>query len=108
MSEPTTLTWVPVAFVRQTTGRMHVLFSLDLGTEQQFEGEPVLLVDHRPGDDVADIAFEPADVVDAPVVAALEGYRTDFAACLDRAHRRDGSFEPDLLLEQRVRMQLTP
>ena len=102
MDDDARMTWVPVAFVRQTGGRMHVLFSVESDDRLQHDGEPVLLVDHRPGGAHDDVAFEAASVLTAPVVAALEAHRADFAACFAAAFAADGSFDPDLLLAQRV------
>lgn len=107
MSDATsTLHWIPVAFVRQTSGRLHVLFSLDRDATPLHDGDPVLLVDHRPGEDAADLTFEPADVLDDAVVAGLDANRAEFATCLAGAFTRDGSFDADQLLAQRIRATL--
>ncbi len=107
MNDTTILTWAPVAFVRQTSGRLHILFALDRDGRAVHEGEPVLLVDHRPGAAHDDIGFDASSEVEAHFVACLDDHRTEFAACFTAAFARDGSFDADRLLTQRVRIELT-
>lgn len=84
---------------------MHVLFGLDQGGVPAFDGEPVLLVDHRPGDDPSDMTFEPADVIDEATALQLDLHRVQFAECMSAAFTRDGSFDPERLIAQRIHIE---
>lgn len=99
-------TWIPVAFVRQTGGRLHVLFSLEHDGAPQHEGEPLLLVDHRPGSGAADVEFEAADALAPRFTDVLDLHRTAFADCLAAAFGSDGAFDADRLIAQRVELQV--
>ena len=59
-------TLMAVAFVRSVGGRVRLLVSVD-GEAPLFDGEPVLLVEHRPGAAAADLVVEPSDQVAASV-----------------------------------------
>jgi hypothetical protein len=99
-------TWIPVAFVRQTSGRLHVLFSLDRDGSPAYEGEPVLLVDHRPEAGIEDIEIEGSDVVAAADLAGASANLEAFATCFTRAFAADGSFVADQLLAERIHLDV--
>ncbi|MCB0880066.1 MAG: hypothetical protein KDC46_13930 [Thermoleophilia bacterium] len=88
-----------VAFARSTGGRVRLLLAVDRGEEQLFDGEPVLLVDHRPGSRHEQLeltgpdAMEPAIVQQVHAAAALQ-----LAALVDAAFDETGSFDGQRIL----------
>lgn len=54
---------VAVAFLRTTGGRVRVLLAIDRDGEQLHDGEPALLVEHRPGQSPTELVVDRADAV---------------------------------------------
>lgn len=54
---------VAVAFLRSTGGRVRVLLAVDRDGEQLFDGEPALLIEHRPGRAPRELVLEAADSI---------------------------------------------
>ena len=52
---------IVVACVRSTGGRIRLLLAIDRGNHQLFDGEPALLVEHRPGSDPSQLIVEGPD-----------------------------------------------
>jgi hypothetical protein len=96
-----------VAYSRSTGGTMRLLLAIERDGEPLFDGEPALLVEHRPGDDPSSLRAEGPDALDA---AATELVRTaaaqDLAALVDSAFDRTGELRADLLLDRSVRVEL--
>lgn len=93
----------PAAFLRQTGGSLHVLFAVrDADGAWFFDGEPALIVQHRPGEDPQEIDVEGADALDGGTVELVARERPALAACIEAAFDTQGSFDGELLLAQRV------
>lgn len=87
-----------VAFIRQTGGRIHVLFAIDEGGADCFDGEPVLLVDHRPGAAPDQLTVEGADALSPHAVELIRAEAAALAAWIDGALDASGTFDGQRLL----------
>ncbi|MCW2926910.1 MAG: hypothetical protein JWM86_878 [Thermoleophilia bacterium] len=98
---------VVVAFVRSTGGRVRVLMAVDRDGEQLFDGEPVLLVDHRPGDHHDALVLEGPDGLDPSAVAAVRAAGSAvLVALVEGAFTDDGSFDGTRMLDRPVTLRL--
>lgn len=96
-------TLVAMAFVRSAGGAVSVLFGVDQEGVPLFDGEPVLIVQHRPG---ADPDLLEVDVADAlpPQSGDLVAERAgrSLVELVDGAFDRQGSFDGERLLGRGV------
>ncbi|MEO6867798.1 MAG: hypothetical protein ABI200_07230 [Gaiellales bacterium] len=88
-----------VAFVRTTGGRIRVLLGVDRAGTQLFGGEPVLLVEHRPGQPSSELEIEGSDQLDASLVKHI-GTMTAVAIveAIEAAFDDSGNFVSERLL----------
>jgi hypothetical protein len=93
---------IPVAFLRSTGGMVNVLLAVDEGDEQLFEGEPALLVAHRPGSPPHELRVETAAALAQESLDAVQRVADVLAQLIEGAYTRQGEFDPDLLLGKRV------
>jgi hypothetical protein len=90
---------VAVAFLRSTGGRVRVLLAIDRDGQQLFDGEPALLVEHRPGAPAAELALETADRIRPSAVdVVLAAITDDLARLVDEAHDELGQLDGERLL----------
>ena len=97
-----------VAFIRQTGGRVHVLFAIDELGEDRHDGEPVLLVDHRPGDAPTSLVVEAADEIPAQGVDHVREQATQLASWIDSAFDAAGTFDGERILGEAHRFDAPP
>lgn len=95
---------VAVAFLRSAGGRVRVLLAVDRDGQQLHDGEPVLLVEHRPGAAPDRIHVEPASVLPEGAVQHVLDARVELAGLVDACMTADGGFDGDLLLGRAVRI----
>lgn len=81
---------------------MRVLLAVDEGDVQLFEGEPALLVAHRPFAPAELLRVEGADALVAAALDAVVSAASELAALIDAAHDRGGQFDGERLLGRRV------
>ena len=94
-----TLQLVAVAFLRSTGGRVRVLLAVDRDGMQLFDGEPALLVEHRPGRAADELVLEAADRIRASAVdVVLAAVATDLAQLVEDAHDEFGQLDGERLL----------
>lgn len=98
----TTYHLTPVAFVRTTGGRLNVLLAVDEGDLHLFDGEPALLVSHRPGAAHHELQVEGAEALDARAIDAVRGVAHELARLIEGAFDVRGEFDGQRLLGQRV------
>lgn len=92
-----------VAFVRSVGGQLRVLLCIDRGDEQLFDGDPALLVEHRPGAAASELLLEGPDAVPAASLRALRDLLADrVARLLDDACDDTGEFRRELLLGRTI------
>ena len=90
---------VAIAFLRSTGGRVRVLLAIDRDGEQLFEGEPALLLEHRPGRPAGELVLESADrIPDAATDAVLGHCAAELAQLVDQAHDESGQLDGERLL----------
>ncbi|MCW2959703.1 MAG: hypothetical protein JWM25_1812 [Thermoleophilia bacterium] len=82
-----------VAFIQSVGGEIGVLLAVDRDGEQLFDGEPALLMRHRPGADHGALHLEGAEVVPVELVEELRAGAADLAGLVEGAHARDGMFD---------------
>lgn len=97
-----------IAFVRQVGGRIHVLLAIDEDDRDCFAGEPVLLVDHRPGAPAAELVVEGADALAGIAVELVRGQASQLAAWIDAAVDRTGAFDGERLVGEAHRFDGPP
>jgi hypothetical protein len=98
---------VAVAFMRTTGGRVRVLLAIDRDGEQLFNGEPALLVEHRPGAALDTLEVDGPDGMSRSVtdaVAQVAG--AALAELIAGSFTRDGSFDGGLLLGRSISIRL--
>ena len=94
---------VAVAFMRTTGGRVRVLLAVDRAGEQLFDGEPALLLEHRPGAPAEQVLLEGADRIDATAIAhALDATRDALVELVDAAFDELGQFDGQRLLGRSI------
>lgn len=89
---------IAVAFVRSTGGAVRVLLAIDRDGEPLHEGEPAVLIEHRPGADPSTMEAEVAGAVPAVAADAVLENATELAACIEAAFDRSGTFDGQRLL----------
>lgn len=90
---------VAVAFLRSTGGRVRVLLAIDRDGEQLFDGEPALLLEHRPGRPAGELVLDAADRIPGDATATvLELVATELAQLVDDAHDEFGQLDGERLL----------
>ncbi len=96
-----------VAYSRSVGGAMRVLLAIDQGDRMLFDGEPVLLAEHRPSADASALRVEGPDAMD-PVVVELvrSAIAIPLAALVDGSFGRDGELRLEQLLDARVAVLL--
>jgi hypothetical protein len=100
---------VAVAFLRSTGGRVRVLLAVDRDGDQLFDGEPALLLEHRPGRSASELALEGADRIPAAAIdLALAAAATDLARLVDEAHDELGQFDGERLLGRGATFEAAP
>ena len=97
-----TFALIPVAFLRSVGGVFSVLLAVDEGDAQLFDGEPALLVVHRPGAPAADMQVEGAEALVPAAVEVVAGVATELVRLIDAAFTDDGAFDGERLLGARV------
>jgi hypothetical protein len=97
---------VAVAFMRSVGGRVRVLLAIDRDGEQLFEGEPALLVEHRPGTAASELVVDGADRIDPAafeLVARLAA--AELAALIEASFDETGEFDGQRLLGRPVQLR---
>lgn len=90
---------VAVAFVRSVGGRVRLLLAIDRDGVPLFDGEPALLVEHRPGAAASDMSVEGAEGIDASALAVVrERASAALAELIGSAVDASGSFDGNRLL----------
>jgi len=82
---------------------MRVLLAVDQDGEQLFEGDPVLLVEQRPGT-TGGLEVDGADAVPAAAIAHVLSVATELEALVEAAFDREGAFQRELLLGKHVEL----
>ena len=99
----TTFELVAVAFLRASGGAVRVLLAIDRDGEQLFDGEPALLLEHRPGHPAAELTLECAELLDAAAVARLaDAARDALVGLVEAAFDEDGGFDGTRMLGRSV------
>lgn len=98
---------VAVAFLRQTGGRIGVLFAVDGPDGPQHDGEPVLLVQHRPGAGADQLEVEGADALAPGVVRAVRAQAAAVVAAVEAGLDAFGQVDGTLLLGSTVDLRIT-
>lgn len=94
---------VAIAFLRAAGGRMHVLLAASRDGIDLFDGEPVLLVEHRPGSDPEAMHVEGADVVPDALVAVIRTHaRAPLARLVDDAFDDAGELDGQRLVGRSI------
>jgi hypothetical protein len=96
-----------VAFIHSVGGEIGVLLAVDRDGEQLFEGEPALLIRHRPGADPGSMHVEGAEIVPEELVGQLRSGAADLAALVESAHARDGTFDGGRLVGSSVIVEIS-
>ncbi|MCW2921474.1 MAG: hypothetical protein JWL76_1348 [Thermoleophilia bacterium] len=90
---------VAVAFLRSTGGRVRVLLAIDRDGEQLFDGEPALLLEHRPGAPAGTIELETADRIRASAIDVVHAaVAAELAQLVEDAHDEFGQLDGERLL----------
>ena len=101
---PATFDLVAVAFLRSTGGRVRVLLAIDRDGEQLFDGEPALLLEHRPGASHSDLGLEGADRIPTSAIdIVLAEAATQLVRLVEEAHDAFGQLDGDRLLGRGAR-----
>lgn len=97
---------VAVAFMRTVGGRVRVLLAIDRDGEQLFEGEPALLVEHRPGQPSSELVVDGADRIRAAAFAwVAEQAAAELVELVDAAFDELGQFDGQRLLGRGIAMR---
>ena len=97
-----TFALIPVAFLRSVGGMFSVLLAVDEGDAQLFDGEPALLVVHRPGASAAELQVEGAEALVPDAVEVVASVASELVRLIEGAFDDDGAFDGERLLGARV------
>lgn len=102
-------TLVAVAFLRSLGGMLRVLFAVDAGAVQLHDGEPVVLMEVRPGAPDSSVVVEAADAL-GPAVEAVVAERASraFVELVDAAFADDGTFDGGRLTGRTIELVAAP
>jgi hypothetical protein len=92
-----------VAFVRSTGGRIRVLLTIDRDGLPLFDGDPALLVEHRPWTEPGSLTVDGPDSLDPVAYEVVHrSVAPELASIVDEAHDRTGAFDASRLLGRSV------
>jgi hypothetical protein len=95
-----------VAYVRSTGGRVRLLLAIDRDGRPLFDGEPALLVEHRPGAPASRLLVEGPEGMDDAALELVHMSTGDaMARLIDDAHDEQGTLCGERLLGSAVSMQ---
>ncbi|MCW2949994.1 MAG: hypothetical protein JWN41_1007 [Thermoleophilia bacterium] len=93
---------IPIAFIRSTGGAFKVLLAIDHENQPLFDGEPAVLITHRPGAQSHELRAEGAAALAPDALLAVTSAASLIAHAIDSAHDREGNFMADQLLGRRI------
>ncbi|MBC7462418.1 MAG: hypothetical protein H7287_13760 [Thermoleophilia bacterium] len=93
---------IPVAFLRSVGGLFSILLAVDEGDAQLFDGEPALLVVHRPGAPAEALQVEGAEALIPAAVEVVASVATELVNLIEAAFTSAGEFDGERLLGARI------